>query len=86
MKTKVRKKAVATMPQESTGIREAVGAYIRSLRTKNDMSRMQLAQKMGCHIQTVTYWELGKSMPRPERLKMMSDIFGVDIKTFFAGA
>lgn len=50
---------------------------IRDIRDKNGLTQEELAQKMSITRSSVNAWEMGISMPSPENLVRLSDIFNV---------
>ena len=54
---------------------------IRSLRTKAGLSQEELAEKTYVTRQAVSRWENGDSVPAPETLKLLSELFNVSINT-----
>ncbi len=64
-----------------TGI---IGANVRRLRTAAGMSQEKLAQAMGVHQSTVTYWENTHTWsPEGEDALKLCAIFGVEVGEFF---
>ena len=49
---------------------------IRGERARMDLSQDQLASKLETSGSSVREWESGRSMPSPEMLLRMSDLFG----------
>ena len=54
---------------------------IRSLRAKAGLSQEELAEKTYVTRQAVSRWENGDSVPAPETLKLLSELFNVSINT-----
>lgn len=54
---------------------------ILELRTKNDMSQDELAEKIYVTRQAVSRWENGETVPNTETLKLLSKLFDVSINT-----
>lgn len=54
---------------------------IRSLRAKAGFSQEELAEKTYVTRQAVSRWENGDSVPAPETLKLLSELFNVSINT-----
>lgn len=57
---------------------------IRELRKKAGMTQEQLSEKLGINRTTVTMWELGKSVPRPDKLAKLAKILQCSIDDLFA--
>ena len=51
------------------------------LRTKNDLSQEELAEKVFVTRQAVSRWENGDTVPNTETLKLLSKLFNVSINT-----
>lgn len=61
----------------------AVGMKLSELRKKNNMTQLELADKMGVSFQAVSNWERGNSMPDISKLPELADIFGVTIDELY---
>ena len=55
---------------------------IRYIREKSNISKSELAGRMGVTRQSVTLWEIGKRKPGIKHLKWLSDFYGIDGKWF----
>lgn len=58
---------------------QKIGKKIVSLRKQNNMTQMELADKMGISFQAVSNWERGNSMPDISKLPDLAEIFGVSL-------
>lgn len=54
---------------------------IYNLRTKNNLSQEELAEKVFVTRQAVSRWETGETIPNTETLKLLSKLFNVSINT-----
>ena len=54
---------------------------ITSLRTRNNLTQEELAQKVHVTRQAVSRWESGETTPNTETLKLLSKVFNVSINT-----
>ena len=54
---------------------------ILALRTKNNLSQEELAEKIYVTRQAVSRWEKGETVPNTETLKLLSKLFDVSINT-----
>ncbi len=54
-----------------------MGSIIRELRKENNMSQSQLAEKLYLSQDTISLWELNKSLPDIPSLIKLSKIFNV---------
>lgn len=57
---------------------------IYELRTKNNLSQDELAEKVFVTRQAVSRWENGETLPNTETLKLLSKLFNVSINTLLA--
>ena len=62
-----------------------IGAYIKELRIKNNLSQGQLAEKLSVTNQAISKWENGRGLPDIEMLKQLSSIFNVKIDEIIQG-
>lgn len=58
---------------------ENIGLKISELRKNNNMTQMELADKMNISFQAVSNWERGNSMPDISKLPELAEIFGVSV-------
>ncbi len=58
---------------------QKIGKKIVSLRKQNNMTQMELADKMGISFQAVSNWERGNSMPDISKLPELAEIFEVSL-------
>lgn len=56
-----------------------IGQAIRTLRKKLNMTQGELAAYMGMSVNAVSSWELGKSFPPKNSIKLICDAFGVPV-------
>ncbi len=63
-----------------------VGARVRALREKRDMSQIRLAQLLGITFQQVQKYEKGTNRISASRLQHIGQILGVKVPYFFDGA
>ena len=54
----------------------------KKLRTKKNITQVELAKKLNVTQTTISKWEKGKSIPDIMRLKTLSDFYGVQIECF----
>ena len=55
---------------------------IKYIREKSNISKSELAGRMGVTRQSITLWESGKRNPRTKHLKWLADFYGIDGKWF----
>lgn len=49
------------------------------LRKENNLSQMQLSEKLGVSRQAISRWEVGVAVPSTDNLKFLSSLYGVPI-------
>lgn len=54
-----------------------IGQAIRTLRTKQDMTQTELAERTGVSVNTVSAWELGKTQPPRDRITRLCVALGI---------
>lgn len=62
-----------------------IGQLILKLRKENNMTQLQLAEKMDISDKAVSKWERGLGCPDIELLTELSEIFGVDLEKLLSG-
>ena len=65
------------MPSRSKNISSSVGDRIKHLRLSNNMTQKELADALYKSESAIRMWELGKSEPDIETLKMIADYFRI---------
>lgn len=61
------------------------GAVIKKLREKNEMTQLQLAEKLGVSDKTVSKWETGKGYPDITLLEPIADAFRISVTELISG-
>ena len=61
------------------------GAVIKQLREKNDMTQLQLAEKLGVTDKTISKWETGKGYPDITLLEPIADALRVSVTELISG-
>lgn len=60
---------------------------IKTLRINKSMTQLELAESLGVKRTTVSMWERGNNIPPTEKVKKLSELFGVTtdslIESFF---
>ena len=64
---------------------EKIGGLILKLRKEQNMTQLQLADKMNISDKTVSKWERGLGCPDVSLLTDLSKIFGVDLEKLLSG-
>ena len=59
-----------------------IGQAIRTLRQKQNMTQGELATRVGMSVNAISLWELGKSNPPKESIKLICDAFHVPVSYF----
>ena len=62
-----------------------IGSLIYKLRKENNMTQLQLAEKLNVSDKAVSKWERGLGCPDIFLLSDLSDIFGVDPEKLLSG-
>ncbi|MFB7012296.1 MULTISPECIES: helix-turn-helix transcriptional regulator [unclassified Streptomyces] len=52
---------------------------LRKLRKERGMTQYQLADALGCSRAAVSTWETTGRLPRPKRLQLLADFFGIPV-------
>jgi transcriptional regulator with XRE-family HTH domain len=52
---------------------------LQELREKNNLSQVELAQKLNVTQGAVSQWEKGECRPRTDKLKLLSDILNCSV-------
>ena len=61
------------------------GSVIKTLREKNSMTQLQLAEKLGVSDKTVSKWETGKGYPDITLLEPIADAFKISVPELISG-
>lgn len=64
---------------------DKIGKFIKSLREEKGWNQLELSKKLYITQQAISSWENGKSIPDIEKLKLLSDLFNVNIEDLYAG-
>ncbi len=64
---------------------EKIGAFIKDIRKKNNLTQRELADKYGVTYQAVSKWENGKNLPDISLIRQMSKDFNVSIEDILDG-
>lgn len=60
-----------------------IGAEIKRLREAKELSREDLADKLGASPSAIAMYELGERIPRDEMKVKIADFFGVSLESLF---
>ncbi len=63
---------------------EKIGIRISTLRKQQNMTQMELADRLGISFQAVSNWERGNTMPDIAKLPELAEVFGVTIDELFS--
>lgn len=63
----------------------SLGERLYELRTKNEMSQGDLAEKLDVSRQTISKWENNMSIPELDKIISLSDLFGVSVDYIVKG-
>ena len=64
---------------------QKTGEFIKTLRKENNLTQIQLAEKLSCTDKAISRWETGKGLPDADMLLSLSDIFSVSINEILLG-
>lgn len=64
---------------------EKIGQFIKEIRKDNKLTQEEFAVALGVTYQAVSKWETGKSLPDISILKLISEIYGVNIDDLLKG-
>lgn len=64
---------------------QAIGNFIKALRTEQGLTQKQLAEKIGVTDKAVSRWETGKGVPDISLLMPLSQLFGVSVSELLLG-
>lgn len=59
----------------------ALGDRIRKARKERGMTQSELAHALGISVQAISQWESGKTLPTTDRLILISDMLGMDLRS-----
>ncbi|MGE7129203.1 helix-turn-helix transcriptional regulator [Lysinibacillus xylanilyticus] len=62
---------------------KSLGSFLKTMRTKIDLTQAQLAEKLGVSQQTINSWENNKKFPSVKLIPDYAKILGVDENVFF---
>ena len=60
-------------------LKSIIAANIAALRTANNMTQLELAEKLNYTDKAISKWERGDSIPDVTVLKLIADLFGVSL-------
>lgn len=64
---------------------EKIGNFIKEIRTKNNLTQKQFADKYNVTYQAVSKWENGKNMPDVALIKQISRDFNISLEEIYNG-
>ena len=64
---------------------EKIGQFIKNIRKENNLTQDLFAKKLGVTYQAVSKWENGKSIPDIATLKLISQVFNVNLEELIEG-
>lgn len=56
-----------------------IGQAIKALRQKQNMTQVDLAMRIGISVNAVSSWELGKSFPPKNSIRLICNTFGIPV-------
>ena len=70
-------------PKKRSPIPKSVGERLRFAR--GNLSRVEFAELLGAHVNTVRNWETGSSIPKSEIIVRLLEILNVNLNWLFSG-
>lgn len=67
-------------------VNEKIGANLRMLRMKRNLTQQEVAGFLGLYYQTIGYWENNKSSPRSAHLEKLAIFYGVKVEEIVEGS
>lgn len=64
---------------------EKISAFIKKIRTENNLTQLAFAKKYGVSYQAVSKWENGKNIPDISILKQICDDYHIDLNDLLEG-
>lgn len=64
---------------------EKIGKFIAKKRKENNITQLELSEKLGVTDRSVSNWENGKNMPDLSLFKPLCDILGITINELISG-
>jgi transcriptional regulator with XRE-family HTH domain len=56
-----------------------LGETLRLRREERGLDQAELAEQLGVTQQSVSRWEHGKALPRPQRVRQLAELLGLDV-------
>lgn len=63
--------------------REVVSRNLKIMRRAFKVTQADVAERIGCSLQSYCGWEQGRTIPSMEWLTRLAKVFGVDVAYFF---
>ena len=63
----------------------SLATNLATLRKKNGLTQMELAEKLNVSRQAISRWEVGAAVPSTDNLKTLSDLYGVSVDDILKG-
>ncbi|MEH7324880.1 helix-turn-helix transcriptional regulator [Cytobacillus firmus] len=57
-----------------------IGANLRMLRLKRNLTQQEVADSLGLYYQTIGYWENNKGSPGAKKLERLAEFYGVSVE------
>lgn len=64
---------------------EKIGAFIKELRSENNLSQNDIAKELNIGRENISKWENGKALPDASNLILLSDVFNVTVDELLLG-
>ena len=65
-------------------VKEIIMVKIAKLRDTKNWTQQELAEQIGEVQRTISFWERGRSMPDPDQLLKLANVFDVPVEWFYS--
>ena len=55
-----------------------IGETVKIRREELDLDQLELGRRVGVGQQTISRWETGRAVPKPDRLPVLAEVLGLD--------
>lgn len=69
-----------------SNIKKVFATNLRKLRNSKNLNQEDVAELLGVTLGSYTSYELQKSLPKPEKLKALAEIFNIDVSDLYSDA
>lgn len=69
------------LQEKKTEERQIFASRLKTERARRGWTQKQFAENLGVNIGLIGVWEVGRSIPRPDTLKRIAELFGVSVSS-----